>query len=696
MRSEFLFLGRRDAPGEDEQYAAYSQALEALEGRRLVVRTLDAGADKPLPYLALPAEENPFLGVRGLRLCLQRPEILRVQLRAALRAATGGPMGVMFPMVSEIAELRAARALLDEARASLEAEGLEAGTVEVGSGGGPAALLAERWPRRPTVHRDQRPRAVPMAARARQRRGGPPSDPAHPAVLRLIARSPRRLARDCRVAVCGEAASDRWSCAALGLGVASSRVAPPRIALVGRARAARQECRALAADALAPHDAAAVRGRVAEAAERPAGGRRIPRFRGDGRRTILITGASVVGRAVLAQLVAAGATCGLTRSDACPSWRRRGRAGARRHHGHRSPRRRWLAARSCTTWRAQRLCLPIPTADPINVGGPLGRGAAGAAGVRRVVLTSSAATIGEARTVATEPPHRGGFLSHYERSVRGRAVARDRRAGVELVSVNPASVQGPGRVRGTARILIDAQRPLKMVVDSRLSLVDVDDCARGHLLAEAKGTPGERYLLSGVTLSLTEALEILGRISGRPQEPRRLAPVVAMTMATAVGAVGRLRHRRPHVCREMVRTLLHGHAYDGSRATREPGLATRPSRALRRTIDWYVARASSPPADCGRRRGSGAGGCARPDPAGPISRIPTAGCGPGREAPPGSGGGRARPRSSRTQGPARARTPPPGRRPGSRARSGAPACAGGRSRRSRRRRSGGASLPRSP
>lgn len=319
--------------------------------------------------------------------------------------------------------------------------------------------------------------------------------------------------------------------------------------------------------------------------------------------TILITGASgFVGRAVLERLVATGRDVrALTRSD--DSARALEAAGAEPVRGDiMDPASLAPAMAGCeVVYHVAGLngfCLPDPhQLTRVNVWGTRSVvTAAGAAGVRRVVLTSSAATIGEARgTVATEhSPHRGGFLSHYERSkfeAEREAFATAERVGVELVSVNPASVQGPGRVKGTARILIDALNgKLGMVVDSRLSLVDVDDCARGHLLAEAKGGPGERYLLSGVTLSLTEALEILGRISGRPQEPRRLPPLVAMTMATAVGAMGRLRHRRPPVCREMVRTLLHGHAYDGSRATRELGLDYTPiEESLRRTIDWYVA-----------------------------------------------------------------------------------------------------------
>ena len=143
--------------------------------------------------------------------------------------------------------------------------------------------------------------------------------------------------------------------------------------------------------------------------------------------------------------------------------------------------------------------------------------------------------------------------------------------------MNPSSVQGPGRTRGTAKILIDALNGrLTTVVDSRMSLVDVHDCAEGHVLAEERGTPGERYILSGVTLTVTEALALLGRITGTAPRPRTLPGPVAMAAASGVELVARVRRRRPPICREMMRTLLHGHAYDGSRATRELGLAYTP------------------------------------------------------------------------------------------------------------------------
>jgi dihydroflavonol-4-reductase len=220
---------------------------------------------------------------------------------------------------------------------------------------------------------------------------------------------------------------------------------------------------------------------------------------------------------------------------------------------------------------------------------------AAVASVRRVVYTSSAATIGEERgTVGREDSrHRGWFLSAYERSkyvAERAAFAEARDKGVEFVSVNPASVQGPGRTHGTARLLIDyLNGQLSIVVDGRLSLVDVADCTRGHLLAEERGRPGERYVLSGATLTVREAVELLGRVAGLDARPRALPPPLALAGATAVEVVSRARCRKPPLCREMVRTLLHGHEYDGSRATRELGLVYTPvEESLRRALDWYV------------------------------------------------------------------------------------------------------------
>jgi phosphoenolpyruvate-protein phosphotransferase/dihydroxyacetone kinase phosphotransfer subunit len=119
FRTEFLFLDRRVAPDEDEQCAAYRAVAEALGGRPLIVRTLDAGGDKPLPYLDVEAEANPYLGWRAIRLCLAQPDFFKTQLRAILRVAAEFPVKVMFPMIATLAEWRAGRALLDEARSEL-------------------------------------------------------------------------------------------------------------------------------------------------------------------------------------------------------------------------------------------------------------------------------------------------------------------------------------------------------------------------------------------------------------------------------------------------------------------------------------------------------------------------------------------------------------------------------------------------
>ncbi len=140
LRTEFLFLDRSDPPTEDEQFAVYRDIVQALDGRPIIVRTLDIGGDKPLPYLALPPEENPFLGERGIRLCLAHPELLQQQLRAILRAAAFGPLRIMFPMIADASEVREARAMVEQIRAELNAPAVEVGImVEVPS----AALMAD-------------------------------------------------------------------------------------------------------------------------------------------------------------------------------------------------------------------------------------------------------------------------------------------------------------------------------------------------------------------------------------------------------------------------------------------------------------------------------------------------------------------------------------------------------------------------
>ena len=123
LRTEFLYLERDHLPDEEEQYRAYRAIVDPFGDLPVILRTLDIGGDKDLPYLDLPHEMNPFLGLRAIRLCLARPELFRPQLRAALRAGVGRNLKVMFPMVATVAEVRAARAVLEECRAELLAEG---------------------------------------------------------------------------------------------------------------------------------------------------------------------------------------------------------------------------------------------------------------------------------------------------------------------------------------------------------------------------------------------------------------------------------------------------------------------------------------------------------------------------------------------------------------------------------------------
>ena len=243
------------------------------------------------------------------------------------------------------------------------------------------------------------------------------------------------------------------------------------------------------------------------------------------------------------------------------------------------------------------LCPSDPTAlFHVNVrGAEAAVRAAARAGLRRLVLTSSAAAIGEPPgSVGDESTvHRGWYLSAYERSKHEGEVAAfeaARRAGVDLVSVNPSSVQGPGRAGGTGRILIAyLNGRLRAFLDTHISLIDIRDCVDGHLLAAERGRAGERYLLSGVTLTSQEALEVVSGLTGAGDRVRIVPAPLAKAAGGLVEAGYRLARRDPPLCREMVRTLLHGHRYDGSRAARELGLEYTPVRdTFARTIEWAL------------------------------------------------------------------------------------------------------------
>jgi phosphocarrier protein FPr len=233
MRTEFLFLERATPPGEEEQFEAYTTMTRALNRLPLIIRTLDIGGDKVVPYLSLPKEENPFLGVRGIRLCLRRPELFVPQLRAIFRAASTGPIKIMFPMVSTFEELREAKEMAEEVRKNLGAPPVEIGImVEVPS----VAVMAGEFAREVdffsigTNDLTQYALAIDRVHPALAKQ----ADSLHPAVLRMIDLTVRAAEEAGKwVGVCGGAAGDpRGAVIFAGLGVRELSMSLPSIAAV--------------------------------------------------------------------------------------------------------------------------------------------------------------------------------------------------------------------------------------------------------------------------------------------------------------------------------------------------------------------------------------------------------------------------------------------------------------------------------
>ena len=235
LRSEFLFLGSDRLPTEEEQVAMLEQVMAAMAPRPVILRTLDVGADKPLPALPQPAEANPALGVRGLRLqLLRRPELLMDQLRAALRIAAGYPLRLMFPMVSTVDEVRQVKLLLEKARRELNASPrMEVGImVEVPAAAVTADVLAKEvdffslGTNDLTQYLFAADRTNPDLASL--------ADSLHPALLRVIDQVVRAAHSEGRwVGVCGEMASDLGAVPLLiGLGVDELSVHPPLVARI--------------------------------------------------------------------------------------------------------------------------------------------------------------------------------------------------------------------------------------------------------------------------------------------------------------------------------------------------------------------------------------------------------------------------------------------------------------------------------
>jgi phosphoenolpyruvate-protein phosphotransferase len=237
FRTEFLFLDRRTAPDEDEQYAACREAAAALGPTRpVIIRTLDVGGDKPLPYIDVGREENPFLGWRAVRLCLANPEFFKVQLRAIVRVAAEFPAKVMFPMIATLAEFRAAKALLLEARAEVARRGqpvperVDTGImVEIPA----AALRAEQFAAEVdffSIGTNDLTQYT-LAAERGNARVAALADAFQPAVLELIRRTADAAhARGKWVGVCGEMAGDPRAVPLLvGLGIDELSMSAPAV-----------------------------------------------------------------------------------------------------------------------------------------------------------------------------------------------------------------------------------------------------------------------------------------------------------------------------------------------------------------------------------------------------------------------------------------------------------------------------------
>ena len=268
LRSEFLFLGSDRLPSEDEQVAVLEAVAAAMGGRPVILRTLDVGADKPLPALPQPPEANPALGVRGLRLqLLRRPDLLLDQLRAALRVSARHPLRLMFPMVSTLDELRQAKTLLAQARrevnpSATDGTGMQVGImIEVPAAAVGADLLAAEVDFFSLGTNDLT--QYLFAADRTNPELAPLADSLHPAMLRMIDQVVKAAHRRQRwVGVCGEMASDLWAVPLLvGLGIDELSVHPPIVAqvkaLVRRLDAA--ECARAARAALKLDSGAAVR-----------------------------------------------------------------------------------------------------------------------------------------------------------------------------------------------------------------------------------------------------------------------------------------------------------------------------------------------------------------------------------------------------------------------------------------------------
>ena len=213
FRSEFIYLNSETFPTEDEQFAIYKRVAEVMGGKKVIIRTLDIGADKQADYFNLPKEENPALGYRAIRICLTQREIFKAQLRALLRAAAYGNVSIMFPMIISVREVKDAKEVLEQCRQELIAEGQNVGEVEIGIMiETPAAvMLAEELAEEVeffSIGTNDLTQYT-LAIDRQNPKLDPFYDPHHPAVLRMIEHTVKSAHKhDCWVGICGELGAD--------------------------------------------------------------------------------------------------------------------------------------------------------------------------------------------------------------------------------------------------------------------------------------------------------------------------------------------------------------------------------------------------------------------------------------------------------------------------------------------------------
>ena len=235
FRSEFIYLDSEDYPSEEKQFEIYKRVVETMAGKKVIIRTLDIGADKQADYFQLDKEENPALGYRAIRICLTRKEIFKQQLRAILRASAFGTVSVMFPMIISVREVRDAKEILEECRAELEERGVAMGSVEIGiMVETPAAVLLADELAEEVEFFSLGTNDLTQYTLAIDRQN-PKLDnfynAFHPAVLRMIRMTVEAGHRhDCWVGICGELGADQTLTETfLRMGLDELSVSPPSV-----------------------------------------------------------------------------------------------------------------------------------------------------------------------------------------------------------------------------------------------------------------------------------------------------------------------------------------------------------------------------------------------------------------------------------------------------------------------------------